>query len=394
MAGAAPAQAGAAAAESPPARTPAARAPYAPGADAVARAIAGRIYTPLGASDVRPAANVWVTLHRVAPNAAGAIDSTSTDAAGRYALRYRRAPLDSAVFFVSARYGGITYFSSPMPDADVGGEAAELVVYDTTSGPMALDVRGRHVIVGTLDSTGRRPVVEIFEIANDTTLTLVANGDTPTWETHVPAQAQDFRLTAGDLSPDAVTVRDGVLRLFSPIPPGIKQVGFAYALPLGAFPLALPVEHDVTLLEVLVEDTLATVSGPTMEEADSVVADGRRFRRFIGQEVPASGVLRISIPAPAGQPRGTYYTVIVVALGALMLLALGRSVRGRRLAPLAVPGSGVVADPDDLAARIAVLDARFQRRRNPTEAERQEYERTRGGLKAMLTDALGQHDPR
>ncbi|MHB1225220.1 MAG: hypothetical protein ACYC2G_14430, partial [Gemmatimonadaceae bacterium] len=85
------------------------------------RAISGRIYTPLGAADVRPAGDVWVTLHRVAPDAAGAIDSTRTDPAGRFALRYQRAPADSAVFFVSARHGGITYFSSPMPDADVSG---------------------------------------------------------------------------------------------------------------------------------------------------------------------------------------------------------------------------------------------------------------------------------
>ncbi len=33
---------------------------------AVVRTIRGIIYTPLGASDVRPAGNTWVTLHRVA----------------------------------------------------------------------------------------------------------------------------------------------------------------------------------------------------------------------------------------------------------------------------------------------------------------------------------------
>ncbi len=372
----------------PPAPSPSVAAP------AVVRTIRGIIYTPRGSNDVRPASDAWVTLHRVAPDTAGAMDSVRTDAGGNYALRYRRAPSDSAVFFISARYAGITYFSSPMPDADVGGEEAQLVVYDTTSGPLPLAVRGRHVIVGSVDSTRRRPVVEIFEIANDSTITLVASDDRPTWQTRIPAQAQDLRLTAGDLSPDAISVKDGVLSVFSPIAPGIKQLGFAYALPLGAFPLVLPVEEDVTMLEVLLEDSLATVSGPTMESSDSVVAEGRTFRRFIGQDVPASGVLRIDMPVEASDRSGTYSTAIVVAVGALMLLALGRSVRGRRVTPLAVPGIGGVPDPDDIASRIAVLDVRFQRRRNPSEAERQEYERTRGGLKAMLTDALGQQEPR
>ncbi len=361
---------------------------------AVVRTIRGIIYTPLGASDVRPAGNTWVTLHRVATDTAGAIDSVRTDPEGHYVLRYRRAASDSAVFFISARYAGITYFSSPMPDADVGGEEAQLVVYDTTSGPLPLAVRGRHVIVGSIDSTRRRPVVEIFEIANDTTITLVADGARPTWQTRIPAQAQDLRLTAGDLSPDAITVKDGVLSVFSPIAPGIKQLGFAYALPLGAFPLVLPVGEDVTLLEVLVEDPLATVTGPGMEAADSVMAEGRAFRRFIGQDVPASGVVRISVPGPGPDRSGAYNTAIVVALGAVMLLALGRSVRRRRLSPLPVPGITGVPDPDDIAARIAALDVRFQNRRNPSEAERLEYERTRGGLKAMLTDALGQQEPR
>ncbi len=360
----------------------------------ILRTIRGIIYTPLGSDNVRPASDAWVTLHRVAADAAGAIDSVHTDAGGNYALRYRRASSDSAVFFISARYSGITYFSSPMPDADVGGEEAQLVVYDTTSGPLPLVVRGRHVIVGSVDSTRRRPVVEIFEIANDTTITLVASGDKPTWQTRIPDQAQDLRLTAGDLSPDAISVKDGVLSVFSPIAPGIKQLGFAYALPLGAFPLVLPLEEEVTMLEVLVEDSLATVSGPTMESSDSVIAEGRTFRRFIGQDVPASGVLRITMPAADSDRSSTYNTAIVVALGALMLLALGRSVRRRRLTPLAVPGIGGIPDPDDIAARIAVLDVRFQRRRNPSEDERLEYERTRGGLKAMLTDALGQQEPR
>lgn len=362
-----------------------------PGTGTVRR-VEGRVYTPAGAADVSPVRGSWVTLHRVAPGDAGPLDSARTGPGGSYAISYRRAPGDSAVFFISASHDGITYFSSPLADADVSGEDADLVVYDTVSSGVTLALRGQHVIVGALDSTRRHPVVEIFDIVNDATVTVVASGDRPTWQVRIPREAQEVRLTSGDLSPDAVTVREGVIGIFSPITPGVRQVGFAYALPVSAFPLSLPVEHTVNMLEVLVEDPFATVSGPTVEPADSVVAEGRTFRRFVGQDVPVGSAVRIDVPAPPSQPRALYYTAILVALGMLMLLSLGRSISRRRAAPLALPGSGLVADADDLAARIAALDAAFQRRRNPTDVERQEYLRTRGGLKAMLTDALLQQD--
>lgn len=364
------------------------------GPGAVVRVIEGRVYTPAPDGDVSAVSGSWITLHRVAPGDAGPLDSTRTDATGRYSISYRRVATDSAVFFVSASHDGITYFSSPLPDADVRGEDADMVVYDTTSTGVSLTVRGRHVIVGALDSTRRHPVVEIFDILNDTTVTLVASGERATWQTVLPDGAQDVRLTAGDISPDAVVVRDGRIGIFSPMTPGVRQIGFAYSLPVSSFPMSLPAEQPVALLELLIEDPMATVVGPTVEPADSVEAEGRTFRRFMGQDVPTGSVIRVDVPAPPAAPRTLYYTTIVIALGMLMLLALGRSVRRHRSMPLALPGSGMTGDADDLAARIAALDAAFQRRRNPTEVERQEYLRTRGGLKAMLTDALMQQDGR
>jgi len=366
--------------------------PPAPADQGVPRLIEGQVYTPGANAEVRPVGGSWVTLHRVAPGDAGPLDSARTDATGRYAISYRRAQADSAVFFISASHHGITYFSSPLANADIRGEDADLVVYDTASAAVPLTVRGRHVIVGALDSTRRHPVVEIFDLLNDTTVTIVASDDRPTWQAKLPDGAQDVRLTAGDISPDAVSVGDGEISIFSPITPGVRQIGFAYSLPVSAFPLALPAEGLVPMMELLVEDPMATVTGPTMEAVDSVETEGRTFRRYMGQDVPAGSVIAVDVPAPPAAPRTLYYTTIVVALGMLMLLALGRSVRRRRTSPLMNPGGGMSGDAEDLAARIAMLDASFQRRRNPTDAERQEYLRTRGGLKAMLTDALMRQD--
>lgn len=335
----------------------------------------------------QPAPDVWVTLHRVGPGSAGPVDSTRTDATGHYLIRYPRAADDSAVFFVSARYATITYFSAPLQAGHVTGDAAQLVVYDTTSATDRIQLRGRHVIVGALDSTRRYPVVEVFEIANPGIATIVSAGDRPTWETTVPPSAQDFRLVSGEISPQAVSADSAGVHVFAPIPPGIKQLSFSYAVPAADFPVTLPLEDSVPLLEVLLEGGAGSASGATLAPSDTVQIEGRTFRRFLASDAPPASIVRITMPAPPTDRRRVFVVGILLGVGLLMLLALGRSVR--RPAPVALGWNGELGPPpEELARRIAALDTAFQRRRDPTAEERQEYERQRGGLKAQLTEAL------
>ena len=354
------------------------------------RRVDGSVVMPGGGGQPRPVPGAWVTLHRVGSGSAGPLDSARTDAGGRFAITYPRAVTDSAVFFLSAELAGITYFSSPLPDAPVSGEDADLVVYDTTSSAAHVTLRGRHVIVGARDSTRRHPVVEVVELANDTTLTIVAADGRPTWSAPLPEGAQDVRLASGDLSPDAITTEEGRLRLVAPVAPGIKQISYSYQLPATSFPLTLAIEDSLPLLEVLLEDPAGTVTGASLALSDTVTMDGRTFRRFLARDA-AAGTARVAVAAAGADRRTVYFTSVVLALGLLMLLALGRSVR-RRPAPVPLGWNGDLGPtPEELARRIAALDASFQRRRAPSVEERQEYERLRGGLKAQLTDAIARH---
>ncbi|MFL5571889.1 MAG: hypothetical protein ACJ78R_00085, partial [Gemmatimonadaceae bacterium] len=56
----------------------------------------------------------WVVLHRVGPDRAGPLDSTLSDARGRYSFNYVRSGSDDAIYFVSASYDGIAYFTPPL----------------------------------------------------------------------------------------------------------------------------------------------------------------------------------------------------------------------------------------------------------------------------------------
>jgi hypothetical protein len=161
-------------------------------------------------------------------------------------------------------------------------------------------------------------------------------------------------------------------------------------MPAAAFPISLPLPDTVALLEVLLEDPAGTAEGALLTAGDTVNIQGRVFRRYVAQNAPANGIIRIAMPAPPVDTRRLYVIGIIIAIGMLMLLALGRSVRRPAPAPLGWNGQ-LGPTPEELARRIAALDATFQRRRSPTAEERQEYERQRGGLKAQLADALARH---
>jgi hypothetical protein len=278
-----------------------------------------------GDHDLSAVAGHWVTLHRVGSDTAGPLDSVRTDPMGRFAFRYRLSGASDAVYFVSATYDGIAYFSQPLAQPVVRGADAEITVFDTTSRPVALRVRGRHLIVGAPARAGLRSVVEVFELSNDTSLTLVAPasaGDRPTWTVDVPPTAVGFRVGQGDVPADAVTLLRGRAEVFAPFAPGLKQFSFSYELPSSAFPLSRPLTDGAGVFEVLLEEPGARVSVPRLRELAPVGVEGRTFRRFLAQDVPPGSSARVTVPVVLGDQRGLYFAVVLTAIGAVMLVAL------------------------------------------------------------------------
>ena len=263
---------------------------------------------------------------------AGPLDSILTDPTGRFAFTYRPHGAPDAVYFVSASYDGIAYLSAPLTRAVVEGADAEITVFDTTSHPLPLRVRGRHLIVAAPDAAGTRPVVEVFELSNDTSVTLISpgsEGDRPTWRAAMPPAARDVRVGQGDIAPDAVTIRQAQLEVFAPFAPGLKQLSFSYRLPPSAFPLTRALGDGAAVLELLVEEPGARVEGARLREVDPVAVEGRTFRRYLGQDVPAGSSVRITVPLAAGNRRALYFALVLTAIGAAMLAALARAFSAR-----------------------------------------------------------------
>lgn len=339
-------------------------------------------------------ANQWVVVHRVGPDRAGPLDSTRSAVNGRYHLRYRVAGDSSAVYFVSTTYDGVAYFTPPLRALVVAGDDGMITVFDTTSGPVAIRLGGRHLIIGAPEASGRRPIGEVYDLQNDSTVTVVArDGTTPVWSASLPRAATGFELnTNGELAAGAISRRDTSVGLFAPLSPGIRQLAFTYQLPATAFPLNVTFNQGAGVFELLVQEPSAKVTGARVREMSPVSTDGRMFRRFLAQDVPMNAVIRIDVPRIVGAERQTVYLGIGIAFVIAMTIAL--LVAGRRApAPLArspgaAPPGTAPRGASDLVRAIADLDAQFERRAVVDAGERAQYDARRSALRTELAELL------
>jgi len=276
----------------------------------------------------------WVVLHRVGPDRAGPVDSVLSDSRGRYSFKYTRTGSDAAIYFVSASHDGIAYFTPPLPEGKVSGDDGEITVFDTTSSRVPLSLRGHHVVISSADANARRSIVEVYDLSNDSSVTRVAAGESPdaaTWQTHISPSASDFKVGQGDVSAAAVSLANGVVSVFAPLAPGIKQLSFSYSLPAKSFPLKLPLEKETGIYEIMIEEKAGSVTGPHLSEVDPVTVDDRNFRRFLASDMPENSVAIIDLPAPPASrsidPR--YLVAITLAIGGSMVLALAQALRRR-----------------------------------------------------------------
>jgi hypothetical protein len=343
---------------------------------------------------MRGVQGVWVVLHRVGTDRSGPLDSARTGRDGDFVIRYVPAGGADAIYFVSATHDGIAYFSPPLDTARTVDDT-ELAVFDTTSAPVPIHVRGRHVVVAASDDDGKREVVEVYELANDSSVTRVAAGEIPVWTAALPDDATDVRVGQGDLSGDAIRTDSGRVRVYAPLAPGIKQLSYAYRLDARAFPLSLPVEGQAAVLEVLLEEPNANAVAPGLQRVDPVTVESRTFNRFLAQEVARGGVLRIETPRAPFGARRAWVVAMVASIAAAMTAMLLRAARGRSLASatrakeVSIPPSAPLERPvQRLAREIAELDARVENAPRLSEEERAAYARRRAALKGKLASAL------
>lgn len=355
------------------------------------RTLSGRITRPGSGASTRPVAGDWVVLHRVGVDAAAPIDSMRTRGDGSYTFRYRATGDSNAVYFVSTTRGGVAYFTPPTRETRVQGGMADLLVYDTTSAPVKITVRGRHLIVTAPDTASPvRTVIEVLELSNDTSLTRVPGaGQVPTFEVPLPVGVTQVTGGQGDISPDAIRADEGRVRVWAPIAPGLKQLSFSYDLPLTQTELSVTINDSVPVMEVLVEDPRGSAIGAGLTEVDPVQVEGRPFKRFLAQNVAAPTSITVSAPGQLDNPTKMRVVLVVIAVGAAMLLGLGMAFMRKGPQAFARPRT---SDPEVLALEIAALDAAFEKIESPSEEQKAEHYLKRAQMKGRLSAALAKRD--
>ncbi len=349
-----------------------------------AQTIAGGRVVKVDGGDSIPVAAARTVLHRIGREVQAPVDSTTTDRQGRF--RFRFGADTSAIYLVSARWGGIEYFSTPVHLNPERPDTGLRIVVADTSSAVPIEVEARHLVLAPPAADGSRSVLDLIVLRNPGDRTRVAPDTVrPSWSGPLPGGTLGLEVGEGEFSASAVTRRGGRLLFFAPIPPGEKQVVVEYLLPSGARESRLAFDQPSGLVNVLVAEPGVEVSGPGIAFADTQVIDGRTYRRWTGA-VPAGAAVRVAFP---GAPAAVRWVLpVLVAIVAGVLVAAGATAL-RRPAP-AGGGTGIpAATADGLLARLAALDAEYGEREaeTPPEAWRR-YQRERARLKAELAAAL------
>jgi hypothetical protein len=346
----------------------------------------GRVSRPTEGGAPAPIRGQWVVLHRVGSDRAAPLDSVQSGADGTFRFRYRPSGASDALYFVSATYRGIAYFSPPLRSATVSGGDADIIVYETTTDTSKLRVQGRHFVLSAARGT-QREILEVFEIENEGVRTVIARDSiAPIWSVALPAAARGVTVTQGDIGAGAVSIRPERADVFAPMSPGVRQLVLTYRVSADAFPLSRPLGRPTTVLEVLLEEPRASVDGAHLTEVANATIESRIFRRFLSQDAPASAVFRVSAPAPVARNESAMRVLAIVLalgmLGAFVVWVLRE--RDRQPANAARP----VSEADRLIAQLASLDASFERHATVGAEVRHMYEQERAQLKARIARAL------
>jgi len=325
---------------------------------------------------------VPVSAHRIGKALQGVVDSATTGVAGTFRFRLRGDT--AAIYLVSARLGGVEYFSEPIR---VPGATGLVIVVSDTSSTAPVRLSARHVIVSRPDASGARAILDLFTLANSSTLTRVSPDTTaPSWRVVLPAGALEPAVEEGDVSAAAVAFRGDTLLLFAPVAPGLKRMMLSYRLPVAATRAEWVAPADS--FDLLVEEGDATVSGAGLQPAAPVTLMERPLRRWSATP-PTGPAGAVRFASPEGSGRGPLWALVGIV--AVIVAAGGAFVLRRRPRDEMRPA----APAEDLIGQLARLDAEFAGRHGEvSEAAWNAYQAERSRLKqAAESAALARRRP-
>ena len=285
-------------------------------------------------ADSTPVASAIVELHRVSEETGVLVDSTVTDASGRFAFVFQSDEDLGVVFLAGARHGGVLYWGPPVHASNpADSDDYAVVVFDTTavSGPVpSLRASIRHVVI--TPATRGLQIEEIIDVEGMPERTIVGEADSVlVWTTSLARDAHGAVSLAGGVPPEDLALGEGSVGFRGALPPSGIRIVLQYVVPSSEYTLRL--DHATARLELLVmlqPGLEIQVSG--LEEAP--VGDGMRVsvRRFTGVDLPdgSAVAVRAEIERPR-RGRAWMWFMVSLALGAAALLSVRFNARRNAL---------------------------------------------------------------
>jgi len=357
-----------------------------PAAAAAQSRVAGRVVRVV-ARDTVAVTGLPVVLHRVGSRIQGPVDTAQAGPTGRFSFRF--SPDTNATYLLSARYGGIEYFSQPVATNPARPDTAMVVIVADTSSSVPVVVRQRTLLISRPDESATRTVLDWFVLSNPGEQTRVAPDTVrPAWGTPLPPEAQNVELAdnrMSQFSPDALVFRGDSALVFAPISPGDKELMLQYHIPGTLRRFVAPSDRIVDSVFVLMEEPGSRVATPGFVLTDTQMLDGRPFQRWAGPFArPAD--LEIVLPSARFSQGQLLVAMVATTVAAFAMLAWILVRRRRGFVP---DPQLLTSDPSFLTDQIARLDERFQGREADTPpAEWLAYRTERARLLSALERAL------
>ena len=308
---------------------------------------------------------------------------TFSDARGRFSFTVPADPQRTYVAWLHYKDG--EYTSSPVMLKTAGQRAsAPLRVWEPTSDASVLRVNVHHIIIEPGEGAVR--VAELLVVINRSDRTYVGagvpEGRRQALRFSLPDGARDVQITDG-LFERTVTVRADELIDSAGVKPGMREVAYAYTVPIMGRTMAIGrrVDYPTARLEVFGRAGAALAVTPLARQ-DDIKTDQGSYARYSGGPLEAGTIVKVGLSSLPGQRPTARHAAIAVFLALVAAAVVYPFLRrGRTPTEPGRPGQS----RDELIQAVAALDDRF----DAGEVPEAEYRRSRARYLERLRALAG-----
>jgi hypothetical protein len=277
------------------------------------------------AADSATIPDARVLLHRITSISGEVVDSTRSDASGRFRLAIVEEENPEVLYAAAAVRGGVSYFGPVMhPGAESPDDYAiyvhevESVDAPVTENPVLL----RHVVVNPT-AHGLLQVAEVVDLAGTPGRALrTVDPSIPIWSMVLPRGLQSWAPIEGGIPPEAISEAGGKVEARATLPPNGLRLAYGYFVE-GAS-LEFPIEYlterfEIILVGAEVDEFRGLVPGDA-----AGLPTGPGVRRFVASDVQPGSTVGLTI---ATEPVARGPVLISVLIGVALLAAAALSAR-------------------------------------------------------------------